>query len=111
MQTNLTGKYPRLRSNCGKSLSMKQRVNWRALSGRKLKKIMLSFALIFATGSPFSVITHGSVSVMGLMNDKEKRVQLLIDEDVLNSEYVGCHPCINTSSVCHQGCQHQCHRV
>ena len=44
-------------------------------------------------------ITPGSVSVMGLMNDKEKRVQLLIDEDVLNSEYVGCHPCINTSSI------------
>lgn len=47
----------------------------------------------------FLDITPGSVSVMGLMNDKEKRVQLLIDEDVLNSEYVGCHPCINTSSV------------
>lgn len=47
----------------------------------------------------FLDITPGSVSVMGLMNDKEKRVQLLIDEDVLNSEYVGCHPCINTSSI------------
>ena len=47
----------------------------------------------------FLDITPGSVSVMGLMNDKEKRVQLLIDEDVLNSEYVGSHPCINTSSI------------
>ncbi len=47
----------------------------------------------------FLDITPGSVSVMGLMNDKEHRVQLLIDEDVLNSEYVGCHPCINTSSI------------
>jgi Ala-tRNA(Pro) deacylase len=36
---------------------------------------------------------------MGLMNDTDKRVQLLVDEDVLNSEYVGCHPCINTSSL------------
>lgn len=44
-------------------------------------------------------ITPGSVSVMGLMNDKENKVQLLVDEDVLNSEYVGCHPCINTSSM------------
>ena len=43
--------------------------------------------------------TPGSASVMGLMNDKEKRVQLLVDEDVLNAEYVGCHPCINTSSL------------
>lgn len=31
----------------------------------------------------FLDITPGSVSVMGLMNDKERRVQLLIDEDVL----------------------------
>lgn len=47
----------------------------------------------------FLDITPGSVSVMGLMNDKEHRVQLLIDEDVLDSEYIGCHPCINTSSI------------
>ena len=44
-------------------------------------------------------ITPGSVSVMGLMNDKGHRVQLLIDEDVLGGEYIGCHPCINTSSI------------
>lgn len=44
-------------------------------------------------------ITPGSVSVMGLMNDKENRVQLLVDEDVLKGEYVGCHPCVNTSSI------------
>ena len=43
--------------------------------------------------------TPGSASVMGLMNDTDRRVQLLVDEDVLNSEYVGCHPCINTSSL------------
>src|SRR5699024_1440184 len=44
-------------------------------------------------------ITPGSVSIMGLMNDHEKKVQLLIDEDVLKDEYFGCHPCINTSSL------------
>lgn len=47
----------------------------------------------------FLDITPGSVSVLGLMNDTEHKVQLLIDEDVLHSEYVGCHPCINTSSL------------
>ena len=47
----------------------------------------------------FLDITPGSVSVMGLMNDKERRVQLLVDEDVLDGEYIGCHPCINTSSI------------
>ena len=44
-------------------------------------------------------IEPGSVSVMGLMNDKEHAVQLLIDEDVLKDEYIGCHPCVNTSSL------------
>ena len=43
-------------------------------------------------------ITPGSVSVMGLMNDQDNQVSLLIDEDVIREEYVGCHPCINTSS-------------
>ena len=44
-------------------------------------------------------ITPGSVSVMGLMNDTKHHVRLLVDEDVFHSEYVGCHPCINTSSL------------
>ena len=44
-------------------------------------------------------INPGAVSVMGLMNDTEKRVQLLIDKPVLESEFVGCHPCVNTSSM------------
>ena len=44
-------------------------------------------------------ITPGSLSVMGLMNDQENHVQLLMDEDVLKGEYIGCHPCINTASL------------
>lgn len=44
-------------------------------------------------------IEPGAVSVMGLMNDREKAVQLLIDEDVLEGEYLGCHPCVCTSSL------------
>lgn len=41
----------------------------------------------------------GSVSVMGLMNDGEHRVRLLIDRELLQDEFVGCHPCVNTSSL------------
>ena len=41
----------------------------------------------------------GSVSVLGLMNDREHRVQLVIDEDVLKEAMFGCHPCENTSSI------------
>lgn len=47
----------------------------------------------------FLNITPGSVSIMGLMNDRENQVKLLIDRDVLKEEYFGCHPCINTSSL------------
>lgn len=47
----------------------------------------------------FLDITPGSVSVLGLMNDTENRVRLLVDEEILDMEYFGCHPCINTSSM------------
>lgn len=44
-------------------------------------------------------ITPGSVSIMGLMNDGENRVQLLVDSELMEEEWFGCHPCINTSSL------------
>lgn len=47
----------------------------------------------------FLDIQPGAVSVMGLMNDKENNVKLLVDEDVLKDEFIGCHPCVNTSSI------------
>ena len=47
----------------------------------------------------FLDITPGSLSILGLMNDHDHQVQLLIDEDVLTGEFFGCHPCINTSSL------------
>ncbi len=47
----------------------------------------------------FLDITPGSLSVLGLMNDTENNVRLLIDRDVVADAYFGCHPCINTSSL------------
>ena len=44
-------------------------------------------------------ITPGSVSIMGLMNDKDNAVRLLVDEDLLKEEWIGCHRCVNTSSI------------
>ena len=44
-------------------------------------------------------IEPGAVSIMGLMNDRGRAVQLLVDEDVLKDEYIGCHPCVCTSSL------------
>lgn len=70
---------------------------------KELSKQIGSARLSFADGAymeEFLDITPGSLSVLGLANDKDHRVQLLIDKDVLDSELFGCHPCINTSSVC-----------
>lgn len=61
-----------------------------------------SSRLSFADGEymeRFLDITPGSLSVLGLMNDLDKDVTLIIDEDVLTSEYIGFHPCINTSTL------------
>ena len=44
-------------------------------------------------------IKPGAVSVMGLINDVNGNVTLLVDEDVLKDKYIGCHPCVNTSSL------------
>ena len=58
--------------------------------------------LSFASGEfmeEFLDITPGSLSILGLMNDKDLRVRLVIDAPVLEGEFVGVHPCINTSSL------------
>lgn len=58
--------------------------------------------LSFASGDAmeeFLDITPGSLSVMGLMNDKDYRVRLVIDAPILDKDYVGFHPCINTSTL------------
>ena len=69
----------------------------------KLSKQIGSARLSFASSEfmeEFLDITPGSVSVLGLMNDKNNRVRLLIDQDVIDHHtFVGCHPCINTSSL------------
>ena len=68
----------------------------------QLSKQIGSSRLSFAPGEPMEKyldIIPGSLSVLGLMNDHENQVQLLIDEELLQSEFIGCHPCINTSSL------------
>ena len=69
---------------------------------KEVCKLIPSPRLSFANETymeEFLNITPGSVSIMGLMNDKENRVKLLIDREVAEAEYLGCHPCINTYSL------------
>ena len=44
-------------------------------------------------------VTPGSVTPMGLINDKDREVTLLLDEDLKNYPEFACHPCINTASI------------
>jgi len=67
-----------------------------------LSKQIGTSRLSFADGQymeQFLDITPGSLSVLGLMNDRENRVKLLIDKDVLSGDYIGVHPCVNTASL------------
>ena len=69
---------------------------------KDLSKQIGSSRLSFAAGEYMEQlldITPGSLSVMGLMNDRQHRVRLLLDEEVLQEPFLGCHPCINTSTV------------
>ena len=43
--------------------------------------------------------THGSASVLGLLNDRAKAVHLIADSDLKDSEWFACHPCRNTSTL------------
>ena len=75
---------------------------WKVFKTSELSKKIGSSRLSFAKPEhmeKFLDITPGSVSILGLMNDKEHHVNLLMDEDVLKGEFIGMHPCINTSSL------------
>ncbi len=61
-----------------------------------------SSRLSFATAEKMEEllgVTPGSVTVLSLLNDTEKRVGLLIEENVLKDEYFACHPMVNTATV------------
>lgn len=69
---------------------------------KELSKQIGSARLSFAGAEEMETlldITPGAMSVMGLMNDKDNQVRLLVDEDLLEDEYLGCHPCVNTSCI------------
>ncbi|MGN0777105.1 MAG: prolyl-tRNA synthetase associated domain-containing protein [Candidatus Ventricola sp.] len=69
---------------------------------RDLSPLIGSSRLSFADAQDMEKyldLTPGSVSVMGLMNDTQNHVQLLVDRPVIESPLLGCHPCVNTSSL------------
>lgn len=58
--------------------------------------------LSFASSEAMMELLHiapGAVSPMGLIHDKECRVRLIVDRDLLATDRYACHPCVNTASV------------
>lgn len=74
----------------------------KTLQTKELSKQIPTSRLSFASGEDMEKylnVTPGSATIMGLIFDPENKVQLLVDEDVLQQEEFGCHPCVNTSSL------------
>ena len=72
------------------------------LSAKLLAEQVDSSYLSFASREEMEQLlltSPGAVSILGLINDKENKVQLLIDVDVMHMDYISCHPCVNTCSL------------
>ena len=44
-------------------------------------------------------LTPGSVTPLAIINDEEKAVEVVLDEDLKKESLLGVHPCINTATV------------
>lgn len=74
----------------------------KTLKTKELSQQIPTSRLSFASGEDMEKyigVTPGSATVMGLLFDPENKVQLVVDEEVLQEEYFACHPCVNTSSI------------
>lgn len=61
-----------------------------------------SSRLSFADADQMMELLHaapGSASAFCLMFDSEHRIRLLVDSDLLQEDFLGCHPCRNTATV------------
>ena len=72
------------------------------VEAKSIAKQIGSSHLSFASDEDMKTLlftTPGAVSILGLIYDKENKVKLLIDKDVIQADYIGCHPCENTCSL------------
>lgn len=61
-----------------------------------------SARLSFASGEQMEKmlnVTPGSLTVLALMYDENKEIELLIEKNVFKEEFFGCHPCVNSATV------------
>jgi len=69
---------------------------------KKLSRQIGSDTLSFASSSrlmKYLGVEPGSVTPLGIINDKEKKVQVIVDKDLLDGDTVNVHPNINTRTI------------
>lgn len=74
----------------------------RAIDLKRLNGLLDEDRLSF--GSPERLqrclgLEPGSVSPFGLINDREKEVRVIVDEELRNSRFLGFHPNVNTATL------------
>jgi len=90
-----------LKDNKGKFYLVGMAANKR-LDSKVFRKLLGIKKIRF--GSPEELKSHtkltpGSVSILGIVNVKDKNVSLILDEEVYESDSSGFHPNINTSTI------------
>lgn len=68
----------------------------------KLKETINSRRLSFASEEDLEKylgLKKGAVSPLGIVNDENKFVKVIIDRDIKNLEFIGVHPIENTATV------------
>ena len=68
----------------------------------RISKLLGSSRLSFASGEEMTNMlntTPGSLSILSLIFDDEKKIKLAIDRDVIENEYFCCHPCDNSATL------------
>ena len=69
---------------------------------KEVSKLLGSSRLSFASGEKMEEMlgtSSGSLSITSLVFDKDKKVKLAIDKDVISEEYICCHPCDCTATL------------
>lgn len=68
----------------------------------RISKLLGSSRLSFASGEEMESLlntTPGSLSILSLIFDKEKKIKLAVDRDAVENEFFCCHPCDNTATL------------
>lgn len=69
---------------------------------KNIRQQISSTALSFASEerlNKFLGVSKGAVSPLGIINDLNLDVEVIIDKDLINKERLGCHPNDNTATV------------